>query len=194
MNRLIFVVTLASALLLSSTAFAGPYLNTVAMLLREGFQSTEMLRTNLGEREFARSVHRMAEARADLAGHMVVPKEVEKAHPHVLLVLANLERAADAATRGEVAVFVRSVDTARNESRTLKAILEQLHLSLPSVRECSNANPDAPSRPAQAPSTLPQEPARRAALPQSPRRLLRPTSGRLAVDPARLAPRSDLST
>lgn len=194
MKRLLFLVTFASALLLSSTAFAGPYLNTVAMLMREGFQSTEMLRTNLGEREFARSVHRMAEARADLASHMVVPKEVEKAHPHVLLVLANLERAADAATRGEVAIFVRNLDTARSESRTLKSILEQAHLALPSVRECSNANPDAPARPAQAPSTSPEDPARRAALPQPPRRVLRRTSARLAVDPARLAPRSDLST
>jgi len=193
-KRLLTLVTFASLLLLSSTAFAGPYLNTVAMLLREGFQSTEMVRVNLGEREFARSVHRMAEARADLASHMVVPKEVEKAHPHVLLVLANLERAADAATRGEVAIFVRNLDTARGEFRTLKAILEQLHFPLPSLRECSNASPAAPSRPAKAPSTSPEEPARPASLPQTPRRGLRRPGVRLAVDPARLPPRADLST
>lgn len=203
MNRLLFLVTLASALLLSSTAFAGPYLNTAAMLMREGFQSSEMLRINLGEREFARSVHRMAEARVDLATHMVVPKEVERAHPHFLLVLTQLERAADAATRGEVAIFVRSLDAARSESRTLKSILDQAHLSLPSLRECSAATSDPapqrttepePARPAQAPTTSPQQSPRRASLPQPPRRVLGRPGHRLAVDPARLAPRRDLST
>ena len=41
-------------------------------------------------------------ARLEAARTMTVPKEVEQAHPHLLLVLENYQQAAEAATLGEV--------------------------------------------------------------------------------------------
>jgi hypothetical protein len=151
LKRLLFLVTFACAVFVASPALAGPYLNSAAMLLREGFQSSDFLRSNLGDRELARVAHSMAEARVDAASHMVIPKEVEKAHPHVLLALAALERAADAASRGDVSSCLRHIETARGESRTFRALLEEQHLRLPTVRECSVVpqNP-SPERSAQA--------------------------------------------
>jgi hypothetical protein len=135
MKRFVSLLLVAAALLLASPAFAGPYLNSVAMLIRESMQSGDWVRVNLGDRELARLAHHMAEARFNIAGKMVVPKEVDKAHPHFLLVLSNVERAMDAAARGDTNQFVRSMDAARAESRTLRAVLDSLKFKLPTLRE-----------------------------------------------------------
>jgi hypothetical protein len=140
MRRLVLWMTWAALLLASRSAWAGPYLNTASLLLREALQSAEWVRSNLSDKEMADVVHRIAVARADAAAHMPVPKEVERAHPHLLLTLANIERATDAASRSDVSAFLRHLDAARGESRTFKAVLEQLHLSLPSSRECPHAS------------------------------------------------------
>lgn len=172
MKRMLFLITLAFAVLLTSPALAGPYLNSAAMLLREGFQSADFLRSNLADRELGRVAHAMAEARVNAASHMTIPKEVEKAHPHLLLALAALERATDAASRGEASTCLRHIETSRGEARTFRALLEEQHLRLPTVRECA-VSPSTPQRSAQA-----------------ARSVLRRACQRLAVDPPRLASRS----
>jgi len=177
MKRLVFLLVLAAAVLLASPALAGPYMNTAAMLLREGFQSIEFVRSNLGDRELARVAHTIAEARMDAAAHLTIPKEVDKAHPHFLLALASLERATEAASRGDVSGCLRNIETARGESRTFRALLEQQHLLLPAVRECSLTRPE-PDAPRSA---------------QTARSALRRACARLAEDPAGLAARADLS-
>ena len=158
-------------------------MNSAAMLLREGFLSADFVRTNIGDRELARVAHKVAEARMDAAAHLTVSKEVEKAHPHFLLALASLERATDAASRADVSGFLRNVETARGESRTFKALLEQQHLQLPAVRECSLSLPASEPRHAASPPTNSPQPARSA---------LRRACIRFAVDPARLAARAQL--
>jgi hypothetical protein len=147
MKRLVLLVAWAALCLVSRNAWAGPYLNTASLLLREGLQSAEWVRSNLGDKDLAVVVHRIAEARADAASHMPVPKEVERAHPHLLLTLVNVERAADAASRADVSSFLRHLDTARAEARTFRAVLDQLHLSLPATRDCPHAASRASSRP-----------------------------------------------
>jgi len=62
---------------------------------------------------------------------MTVPKEVEQAHPHLLLVLENYLQAAEAATLGESARFVIFHQRALDEERTFKAVLKQLGWVLP---------------------------------------------------------------
>ncbi|MBI5537820.1 MAG: hypothetical protein HY898_34160 [Deltaproteobacteria bacterium] len=173
MKRLVLLLTFALATLFASPALAGPYMNTAAMLLREGFQSVEFVRSNLGDRELARVAHTIAEARMDAAAHLTIPKEVDKAHPHFLLALASLERATEAASRGDVSGCLRNIETARGESRTFRALLEQQQLKLPAVRECSLSRPEPDG-------------ARSA---QAARSVLRSVSARLSVDSARLASR-----
>ena len=122
----------ASAILFAATeAFAGSYLNRANLLIRQGMKETEYLRQRVNDRELASVVHQLARARLEAAGKMTVPKEVVQAHPHVLLVLENCERAAQCAEDGDPERFLVYHQRALDEERTLRAVLKQLGWSLP---------------------------------------------------------------
>jgi hypothetical protein len=112
-------------------AFAGTYLNRAVVLLSGAAREAVYLRARLGDKELARVVHRMAQARLEAARTMTVPKEVEQAHPHLLLVLENYQQAAEAATLGETDRFAIYHQRALDEERTFKAVLKQLGWLLP---------------------------------------------------------------
>jgi hypothetical protein len=92
------------------------------------------LRARVNDKELAELVHRLAEGRLDAAKNMLVPKEVVQAHPHLLLVLENYERAADSATRGEAEKFLVYQQRARDEDRTFRGVLKQFGYTLPDVK------------------------------------------------------------
>lgn len=112
-------------------AFAGTYLNRAAILLSGAARDAVFLRARLGDKELARVTHRMAQARLEAARSMTVPKEVEQAHPHLLLVLENYEQATEAATLGQSERFVVYHQRALDEERTFRAVLKQLGWVLP---------------------------------------------------------------
>jgi hypothetical protein len=118
-------------LTLSAPAFAGTYLNRAVLLLSGGARELAYLRARLGDKELARVTHRLAGARLDAARSMTVPKEVENAHPHLLLVLENYQQAAEAATLGEHERFVMHHQRALDEERAFKVVLKQLGWVLP---------------------------------------------------------------
>jgi hypothetical protein len=112
-------------------AFAGTYLNRAVLLLSGASREAVYLRARLGDKELARVTLRLASARLEAARSMTVPKEVEQAHPHLLLVLENYQQAAEAATLGESERFAIYHQRALDEERTFKAILKQLGWLLP---------------------------------------------------------------
>jgi hypothetical protein len=112
-------------------AWAGSYLNRAALLLRNALQEAEYLRVRVNDKELARIVHELARTRLDAAGRMTVPKEVVQAHPHLLLVLENFERSAEAAEEGKVERFLVYHQRALDEERTFRSVLKQLGWSLP---------------------------------------------------------------
>ena len=112
-------------------AFAGTYLNRAVVLLSGASREAQYLRARLGDKELARVTLRMATARLDAARTMTVPKEVEQAHPHLLLVLENYQQAAEAATLGETERFAIYHQRAADEERTFEAVLHQLGWVLP---------------------------------------------------------------
>jgi hypothetical protein len=116
---------------LSATAFAGTYLNSAALLLAQANSEADYLRARVNDKELAELIHKLADARLEAAKGMLVPKEVVQAHPHLLLVLENYERAADAATRGEAEKFLVYQQRARDEDRTFRGILKQFGYFLP---------------------------------------------------------------
>lgn len=118
-------------LLVATPAFAGSYLNRASLLIRHGLKEIEYLRARVYDKELANVVHQLAQARLEAAGKMAVPKEVVQAHPHVLLVLENCERAAQAAKDGSPERFLVYLQRALDEERTLRAVLRQLGWSLP---------------------------------------------------------------
>jgi hypothetical protein len=116
---------------LSSSAWAGTYLNSAALLLAQATGEADYLRARINDKDLAQLIHQLAEARLAAAKGMLVPKEVVQAHPHLLLVLENCERAADAATRGETEKFLVYQQRARDEDRIFRGVLKQFGYALP---------------------------------------------------------------
>ena len=130
-RRALFVATAVALVSWAAPAFAGTYLNRAALLLSAAGREAAFLRVRLGDRELARVVHRLAVARLEAARTMTVPKEVEQAHPHLLLVLENYRQATEAATLGEHERFAIYYQRALDEERTFRAVLKQLGWLLP---------------------------------------------------------------
>jgi hypothetical protein len=131
-GRRAFAGSLAIGLLtVALPAFGGTYLNRAVVLLSGASREAVYLRARLGDKELARVTLRMATARLEAARSMTVPKEVEQAHPHLLLVLENYQQAAEAATLGESDRFAIYHQRALDEERTFKAVLKQLGWVLP---------------------------------------------------------------
>ncbi len=118
-------------LLAPLNAFAGTYMNRAAVLLKHALQEGQYLRAHVNDRELAKIIHDLASTRLESAGRMTVPKEVVQAHPHLLLVLENLERAADCAENGQVERFLVYHQRALDEERTFRSVLKQLGWALP---------------------------------------------------------------
>ena len=133
-RALLGLVSACSVVGLPRMAWAGSYLNRAALLLNQAGADADYLRARITDRELARVIHKLAAARIDAASAMEVPKEVAQAHPHLLLVLENYERAADAAREGQTQRFVIYQQRARDEERTLRGVLKQLGWSLPPVK------------------------------------------------------------
>jgi hypothetical protein len=122
---------LAALLFATASAWAGSYLNSASLLLVQASSEGDYLRARINDKELAELIHRLADARLEAAKNILVPKEVVQAHPHLLLVLENYERAADAATRGEGEKFLVYQQHARDEDRTFRGVLKQFGYSLP---------------------------------------------------------------
>lgn len=116
-------------------AFAGHYLDRAALIVRQATQEVGYLEYRLGNRELARVVQKMTEARLRAAREMSVPEEVVQAHPHLLLMLESFERAASAAMEGEAARFVTHLRRGRDEEQLFRAVLRQLGFALPEEKK-----------------------------------------------------------
>ena len=130
-RRVLLGLFAASFVSVSSRAFAGTYLNSAALLLAQAGNEANYLRARINDKELAELIHKLANGRLEAAKGMLVPKEVVQAHPHLLLVLENYERAADAATRGEAEKFLVYQQRARDEDRTFRGVLKQFGYALP---------------------------------------------------------------
>lgn len=133
MIRQLFVAcTLAlCALLAAPAAWAGSYLDRAGLMLDEARKEGDMLQPRTNDKELVRVILALAEARAKVASQMECPAEVARAHPHLLLVLANSERAVDAAAQGNFKKFMEYLSVARTEDRTFRALIHELGYALP---------------------------------------------------------------
>ncbi len=134
-RRRALLALLAASLLVATSAWAGTYLNSAALLLSQASIEGDFLRARINDKELAELIHRLADARLDAAKNILVPKEVVQAHPHLLLVMENYERAADAATRGEGEKFLVYQQRARDEDRTFRGVLKQFGYALPDLKQ-----------------------------------------------------------
>jgi hypothetical protein len=120
-----------AALCAAPFAWAGSYLDRAALMLDEARREGDMLQPRTNDKEMVLVVHALAEARAKVGRKMEVPASVAKAHPHLLLVFENCERAAEAAEEGNFKKFMEHLNTARDEERTFRALITELGYTLP---------------------------------------------------------------
>ncbi len=133
-RRLLCATTFAlCALFVALPAWAGSYLDRASLLLDEARREGDLLQPRTHDKELVMVVHALAEARARVASKMECPAAVSRAHPHLLLVLENSERAADAAAQGNFKKFMEHLVVARNEDRAFRAILAELGYTLPDL-------------------------------------------------------------
>jgi hypothetical protein len=115
------------------TAKAGTYLDAAALLLDEARKSSDWVQSHFGDLRLAELAHQLSEARVKAGRTLAVPKELERAHPHLLLTLEICERAMAAAVEHEGPRFLRLAAQARDEERTFRAILGQQKVTVPDL-------------------------------------------------------------
>jgi hypothetical protein len=135
MRRFAFalLVSLSFVFTWSLPAWAGSYLDRAALLLDQAHSEGDLLRPRTFDKELVFVIKAMSETRARVARKMEVPAAVTKAHPHLLLVLENYERAAAFADTGNFKKFVEHLYAARDEERNFRAILKELGFALPNL-------------------------------------------------------------
>ena len=131
-RRLLFLALLSASLTVASTAFAGSYLDRAKLLVEGTEQDCAMLRQHLTDKELALMIHSVAEARLKAASKMEIPASVAKAHPHLLLVLEHGERAAAAASDGNLKIALEHLEDATREGKMFRALLSELGFPLAS--------------------------------------------------------------
>ena len=125
-------VALAS-LGLAPLARGGSYLDRAALMLDEARREGDMLQPRTADKEMVLVVKTLAEARAKVGRKMEVPAAVVRAAPHLLLVLENYERAAEAADEGNFKKFMEHLNTARDEEKIFRSLLGELGYTLPEI-------------------------------------------------------------
>jgi hypothetical protein len=123
-------LAMAGTVALTAPAYAGSYLDRAGLLVRQGRSETDYLEFRLDNKELAELIHKLATARLSFARDMLIPKEVTQSHPHLLLMLENCERAADAAESNQRTRFVVFQRKARDEEQMFRTIMRQLGFPL----------------------------------------------------------------
>src|SRR5690606_29640918 len=101
------------------------------LLLDTSRAERDMVMPRTHDEELVRVVHAVAQARARVARSMHVPKQVVGAHPHLLLVLENSERAYAAALDDNHSKFLEHIFRARTEDQVFRTLVEKLGYTLP---------------------------------------------------------------
>lgn len=81
--------------------------------------------------EMSRFAYSLSEQYVELAGKMTPGERLRIVHPHLLIVVENVERAFNASAHGDKHAFRQHVRTIREELATLEAVLKHLKVRLP---------------------------------------------------------------
>jgi hypothetical protein len=130
-RQLLVVFATLPCVAYASRAYAGSYLDRAAMLVGIANLELSYLRRKLYDPELARTTQKLAAARVTAAQTMEVPLEVQQAHPHLLLMLEDCERATNAAVERNAEEFLKFQRAARDEEEHFRGILKQLGWQLP---------------------------------------------------------------
>lgn len=140
MKRALVLLLISISLLFVNTAQASPYLDAATLLLDQSRRSVAWVERRLYDKQLIETAYMLAEARVKAGRLIEVPKQADRAHPHLLLTLETTERAFFAAKLGDNKRFLRLIRQAREEERTYRELLSQSKLTLPEL-ERSRSSP-----------------------------------------------------
>jgi hypothetical protein len=109
------------------------YMAQLSMVLEGARRLMLWAETYPADTDFARFAYPLSERYVEMAGHMVPPGKLAVVHPHLLLVVENVERAMAAAANGDMPSFRQRTRTVREELSSLDGVLKQLKLRLPEL-------------------------------------------------------------
>ena len=109
------------------------YLAELALLVDATRRLIAFSESNIDDRELIKFAHPLAKSYVELASHMLPPPKSAVVHPHLLLVVENLERALDSALANDLVAYQKRIRIARDELANLEAVLKQLKLRLPEL-------------------------------------------------------------
>jgi hypothetical protein len=130
-RRALLLSVSATFALYAGRAFAGSYLDRASLLVNSTDEELSYLRRKQTDVELARLLREIARARLEAAKQMSVPPEVTQAHPHLLMLLENAERAAFAAAEKRQEHFMKYLRLQREETELFRSILRHLGWDLP---------------------------------------------------------------
>jgi hypothetical protein len=107
------------------------YLTQLALLVDGARRLSTYGESNLDDRDLLKFAGPLAERFVEMAGHMLPSPKLAVAHPHLLLVVENLERALDLAAAGDMGGYQKRSRIARDELANLDAVLKQLKQQRP---------------------------------------------------------------
>lgn len=107
------------------------YLTQLAFVLEGARRVLLFGEAHSADPELSRFVYPLSEHYVELAGRMTPGDRLKIVHPHLLLVVENVERAFNAASEGDQHAFRQHVRTIREELSTLDAVLKHLKVRLP---------------------------------------------------------------
>ena len=102
------------------------YMSQLSLVLDGARRLFSFCEHHAGTPELAKFGYPLAERYVEMATRMLPSPKLAVAHPHLLLVVENLERALDAATTGDTTGYQKRMRIAREEVANLEAVLKQL--------------------------------------------------------------------
>ncbi len=107
------------------------YVNELAIVLEGSRRVLLWAEAHPGDAELAKFIYPLSEHYVQLAGRMSPSEPLRVVHPHLLLVVENIERAVDAAARGDLPAFRQRIRIVREELSMLEGVLKHLKVRLP---------------------------------------------------------------
>lgn len=104
------------------------YMSELALVIDGARRLVSFCDQHADEKELAKFARPLAERYVDLASRMLPSARLAVAHPHLLLVVENIDRALDAAAAGDGVSHQKRLRIARDELANLEAVLKQLKL------------------------------------------------------------------
>jgi hypothetical protein len=109
------------------------YVTELAIVLESARRALLWVETYAGEAELASFVYPLSERYVVVASRMTPPARLTAVHPHLVIVVENVERALDAAAQGDMVAFRQRARIVREELVTLDAVLKHLKVRLPEL-------------------------------------------------------------